>query len=658
MTSSYNETYQDRPLCDLHIVALDDQGRPGLGQLELGDPNGYVILQAPREAWMAPGDLIELLCGDNVIAQFPVADDGTDTLDLSVEAALFPDGPVLAELSWRVIPQPYQSSPRQVWIKRKPPGGSDPAPNGLEGQNENLPAIRGVPKLVSEAQDLHLNVPPWPEMHEGDELILFWGSLDHVIRNPPLLASQVGQVQTIVADAATLLAVGNSDALTVCYSIDDRVKNWSQYSLQVQTKVQLAQTTLDAPSILQADPISGDLDPAQLPASGADVFVSPYSGKAFGDVITLIAQGAGKGGLPLNHSEDWYVGADEAYYDTQFTLPSGFLYNLAGTLTLSYRVQSMSGGTKNSATVTYNIVAQANLPKASVDNVQSDVFDPNAYPNGTVVRINGSSAGLKRQDRVILSWRGVAGAGTSSKELLVSADKQNLSWPISKALIDANRNQTVEVLYEVVRTTGGRQVSPALVLGIGIKPSQPLSVDSSEMKLDGPMVLGLAHYIPSGVDVPGNTAMRAAQGGTPPYTYSSSNPRVASVNEYGKVSGNTNGTASISIRDAANRVLSYSVQVSNVRQLVCNISRTSFAQAESWMLGISGVPLGENDLKQLVTRYKSPFTITKSTATSYWTCAPQVAGMTTYLREQIPYALRNISVKSTEVTAALCVVNT
>ncbi|MBO0496800.1 hypothetical protein J1G37_27205, partial [Pseudomonas sp. Marseille-Q1929] len=58
---------------------------------------------------------------------------------------------------------------------------------------------------------------------------------------------------------------------------------------------------------------------------------------------------------------------------------------------------------------------------------------------------------------------------------------------------------------------------------------------------------------------------RSATGGKLPYTYSSSNTACAKVDQFGKVSIRGNGATSISVRDANNVTLSYSVSVTGVK---------------------------------------------------------------------------------------------
>ncbi|WP_407073241.1 Ig-like domain-containing protein [Pseudomonas sp. CFBP 13715] len=84
------------------------------------------------------------------------------------------------------------------------------------------------------------------------------------------------------------------------------------------------------------------------------------------------------------------------------------------------------------------------------------------------------------------------------------------------------------------------------------------------MILDGLYVRGSPEWTLNGSDTAGNTQVRKASGGTPPYTYSSSSTRYASVDSQGKVKGRGWGNSTITVTDALNQNVRYTVNVSNV----------------------------------------------------------------------------------------------
>jgi hypothetical protein len=73
---------------------------------------------------------------------------------------------------------------------------------------------------------------------------------------------------------------------------------------------------------------------------------------------------------------------------------------------------------------------------------------------------------------------------------------------------------------------------------------------------------------------------RAASGGTPPYTYSSSDWNVATVNNLGEVTKRFNGSAVITVNDGTGNSSRYTVTVRNTGRLFIVSSRNKHAANE------------------------------------------------------------------------------
>jgi hypothetical protein len=147
----------------------------------------------------------------------------------------------------------------------------------------------------------------------------------------------------------------------------------------------------------------------------------------------------------------------------------------------------------------------------------------------------------------------------------------------------------------------------------------PFTIDHTQMNLNG-FSVKIPGWPKTGVDSIGNTATRQPTGGTPPYSYASSNPAVAEVTATGgKVTGNTNGTATITVSDRNGNRLTYPVAVTNVYGLRTNEGSLNASQAENWMRSVGGIPTYEypNDRFQYdVNRVYIPPTRTRF----YWAC--------------------------------------
>jgi len=132
-----------------------------------------------------------------------------------------------------------------------------------------------------------------------------------------------------------------------------------------------------------------------------------------------------------------------------------------------------------------------------------------------------------------------------------------------------------------------------------------LEIDPTIMSLDGVQFYLAASPYSAPCDKtayihPKAHQIRKAQGGIPPYRYSSSNSNVASVDTTtGQVISIRNGTTEITAHDAHNDHVSYTVSCSNVYELVCNRQEISYAQTLAWMRSIGAtlfpVPPYPND---------------------------------------------------------------
>ncbi|WP_296234262.1 Ig-like domain-containing protein, partial [Pseudomonas sp. UBA4617] len=137
----------------------------------------------------------------------------------------------------------------------------------------------------------------------------------------------------------------------------------------------------------------------------------------------------------------------------------------------------------------------------------------------------------------------------------VAAPGGNWQAPLS-ALATGRHAFTAKGLY------GNQPVSGEWIVTVENRP--PLVIDTSTMVLDGRVfVRGDDGQGPS--TPPANAArQRVASGGVPPYSYSSSNTGVASVDASGTVRSRANGSAVITVRDQAQQAVSYNVTVQNV----------------------------------------------------------------------------------------------
>jgi hypothetical protein len=118
-----------------------------------------------------------------------------------------------------------------------------------------------------------------------------------------------------------------------------------------------------------------------------------------------------------------------------------------------------------------------------------------------------------------------------------------------------------------------------------------LIIDTTPMTLNGFSVK--LPWPKTGADSIGNTQTRVPTRGVPPYRYSSSNIQVATVDSSGKVTGERNGTASITVTDDAGATASYNVLVSNIWEIINSPNEMSHYTAKGWV-SQNGSPLVVN----------------------------------------------------------------
>ncbi|MFP0198188.1 Ig-like domain-containing protein [Pseudomonas sp. PHC1] len=157
---------------------------------------------------------------------------------------------------------------------------------------------------------------------------------------------------------------------------------------------------------------------------------------------------------------------------------------------------------------------------------------------------------------------------------------------------------------------------------LNVGATAPLTIDQKAMRLEGLMVRSYVLEGLNGVDAIGNTEVRVASGGQPPYTYRS-NSNIAEVDAYGKVTGMSNGSATITVTDAQGAQVQYIVLISNVWGLWLYHTGYPFTyakyQAHQTQVGNSGLT---PTLRAVIQRcYKQPWFNLPATTPNIWTGA-------------------------------------
>ncbi|NWB47529.1 Ig-like domain-containing protein [Pseudomonas gingeri] len=161
-----------------------------------------------------------------------------------------------------------------------------------------------------------------------------------------------------------------------------------------------------------------------------------------------------------------------------------------------------------------------------------------------------------------------------------------------------------------------------------------LVIAPSVMVLDG---LSVKASWPRLRDSVGNSATRVPSGGQPPYRYVSSAPTVVSVNAAGKVVGERNGSATITVYDTANHSVSYPVLVGNVYLLgVQPYPFENVHAANAWVASQGGHSPGYAGAVDLAHSFGLPLPPGTIGAQNYWLLTTEgcPAGLSLYYSYQ------------------------
>ncbi|WP_426142030.1 hypothetical protein [Pseudomonas sp. DWP3-1-2] len=322
-------------------------------------------------------------------------------------------------------------------------------------------------------------------------------------------------------------------------------------------------TPLPVPQVKEA---RGDTLYLADTANGATVVVPASANLKLNDWVRIEVRGTNS-----SDSKEKIVQAGDVGKELSLVFASAVIAaNVGQTLVVSYTVQRASGIVQSSPALTLNVVGSlTELPAPAMDEVGPDgIVVPSRIPeSGATVRV--AYQGMQATDSVIVNWRGVTPYDTAPQSV---GSASQLQFNLPKALINANVGKPATVTYAMARA-GTTLVSAPLQLAV----NSALEFDTSPVTLAGKIYL-LPHYaglLPAFPE--GTTVQRVASGGQPPYVYSSSDPLVAQVSDDGQASVRGNGTAVISVTDAADQTHSYSVSVTGVTHCM-GVGTGSFSQ--------------------------------------------------------------------------------
>lgn len=471
-----------------------------------------------------------------------------DPLTLEIPVALLTEGihrvSYLVKNPWSLIENYSENTP--LIIDRTPPGKPALGPilfpdlisDGLT--SEELERLGNV---------LQGTVASYNGMQANDAVRTYWNGTPGPIA---IVSEDDMGLKRVVVDFIRpfLESVGDGDAV-VHYTITDLAGNVSTDSIPTPVALKLSYLPpLPTPTVKEAQ---GDvLDPTHA-TSGATVRIEALAQLRTGDRVTVQWQGP-KGS---DNQEKVITEADAGQALELVFAYALVIANAGETVAIAYTVNRANGQVQTSDTLHLKIRASlGSLPAPGMDTVGADgVVVPSRIPeSGATVRVR--YAGMSREDRVIVSWRGASNHDTKDQTVGNNAE---LLFNLPKALIVASSGRSATVFYNVLRADQQVQSAP-----LWLSVYQGLILDTTPVTLSGKVYLlpGSPDLLPT---LPADTTVqRVARGGQAPYTYSSSDTLVAKVDGNGLVTVRGRGTASIQVSDSLGETLSYTVNVTGV----------------------------------------------------------------------------------------------
>lgn len=471
-----------------------------------------------------------------------------DSLDVEVPVSLLAEG--LHAVSYRAY-SPFGDSEvfsesTSIQIDRTAPGAPDLSPIILPAEIQD--------GLTSDELESLNNVLPgriagYSGMAAGDEIRTYWGSLAG-----PLVfvdANDMGLNHLTVEFTRGFLEQADGVSSEVYYTVTDLAGNLSMPSEKLSVNLQLTVIKpLPSPTIKEAQ--DDLLDPANA-VNGATVVIGAGANLREGEKVAV--RWSGPKGSDL---KEQVVTAAQAGQAISLVFSSALVtVNDGQTVEVFYSVTRGSGVVQESDKVAVKILSAAlDLPAPTLDTVGPDgVLRPSLITGPSAVA-RASYRGMDPSDQARVRW---VGKTTYDGAPVAVGNSTHLSFSIPKQFIDEAEGGDATVRYIITRN-GVERESQALALTV----REGMVLDTSPAALPGKIYLipGRPEVLPA---FPGGTTIkRAATGGRPPYTYSTSDPAVAQVDDEGLTSVRGNGVANITVTDAAGESKSYSVSVTGV----------------------------------------------------------------------------------------------
>lgn len=431
-------------------------------------------------------------------------------------------------------------------------------------------------------------IPLYAGKTVDDHVVMHWegetaaGSMSDAIT---VTSANIGRVIRFYVEN-DVIAASDGKPVTVSYEVEHRAGG-TDYSIELPLAIgdQVGPPgDIDPPRVEGV--VDGVLNLETVPAGGAKAIVPPYDNMARFDMVFL----------SINDTEWEFakpIGGDgDIGKEIEFTIPRDVLAQYSGQrIQLRARVIFAGGDVKDSADLPIRVLtAVGALDKVEVPLADGDSLDPEAVTTPTVeVRVK-PYVGVAEGDTITFTWannNGTPAPFTASVTVPVQPN-QNYVFNVPRAQVDGNIDGSATLSYTVKRGDAAAKPSDALTLFITAPFEAAAELD---LTARGYLVADKPPLI-----VPEYCAYtREAKFGRAPHTYSSSAPKVASVDANGRVLALDNGTAVVTATDSLNVSRSYTFTVRGIRRLYFVSASASYsgAQAACRAAGLNSATLTE-----------------------------------------------------------------
>lgn len=468
---------------------------------------------------MAPNDAVDFYWGNESAPIFTVViKDGEENKPVRgfIDAGHIINGDVddLFYIVRRVSQAPEESTPRlKLLVKLDRPGGYDDDLNepGHSHLRFSIPQAiidKGVGPDEAKA-GVPVTIEPYPFMRVRDRIHFFWGPVRILVVVTQEQANDPANHPLIVmVDEAHIEQAGDNDKLSLQYQVIDEVNNYpdprSPWSAVIQVLVDLQQNRLEAPIVIEANPLTDVIHLDELGENDVEVVINTPSGDfKVNDKVLATWVGTPAEGSQVIHGPIELT-VTRPGIAVSFMVPNAKVRAIAkGRATASYVLKSPGNPDRPSKNATVTVegdISQLQPPRvleASAGqlpaNAQQATISVPYYP------------GRHPGDLIIFRWEGTApGGGRTYFEIRVIVSNEAEGTPIERTVPNSEitplNGGTVKVHYTVANDD---------IMLSSVRDSLPLNLTVGEAQADlpkpevpqAPDDVLLPENVPGGVDI-------------------------------------------------------------------------------------------------------------------------------------------------------------